>query len=264
MSDEWFSSKLAPNGDIEDGCHPEEAEALKGYLRGKKSAGEAARAMTRPVETADDPNDDLPHFYVLLLDALVELPSEHIEPLLELIQAIEDLPEPDFAAVEGSKRPDENLWRGLPHFANHWYDVGYRSGGWKMDAEATSGPERDALRIEHVRRAEIEARLVVAGLAGFPIDWGYEVVVDALEGDEVLLDFEVLAAAEWFIVCGRRFLHGAERGEKSYALKDEGMSSEQWSLWEQQLRNLQATSGVVGLAATRALEAMYRIKQDSA
>jgi hypothetical protein len=261
MSDEWFSAKLAPDGDVEDGCHPEEAEALKDYLRGRKSATDAARAMTRPVSTAKNPKDDLPRFYVLLLDALVELSSEHIERLLELIQAIENLPEPDFSGIESSKRPDEQLWKGLPHFANHWYDVGYRSGGWKMDAEAASGQKRDALRDEHVRRAEIEARLVLAGLAGIPIGWGYEVVVDALESDEALLDFEVPAAAEWVVACGQRFLQGAERGEKSYALKDEGMSLEQWSVWEQQLRKLQEQSGVVQRAATKAIDAMHRVKR---
>jgi len=38
-----------------------------------------------------------------------------------------------------------------------------------MDAEKTSGPERDALRRERVRRAEVEARLVMADLADISI-----------------------------------------------------------------------------------------------
>ena len=38
-----------------------------------------------------------------------------------------------------------------------------------MDAEKTSGPERDALRRERVRRAEAEARLVMADLADISI-----------------------------------------------------------------------------------------------
>ncbi|KAF1852227.1 uncharacterized protein K460DRAFT_300100, partial [Cucurbitaria berberidis CBS 394.84] len=196
MSDDWFSSKLAPEGNANDGCCPEEAEALKDFLRYKTTATEAAQTMTRPVLTAGSPKDDLSRLYILLLDALVELPSKHIELLLELLQAIENLPEPDFTAVQQSKRPHEKLWKGLPHFANLCYDVGYRSGSWKMDAEATGAPKRDALRDEHIRRAEIEARLVMAGLAGIPIDWGYEVVVGALQCDEALLDFEVPAAAE--------------------------------------------------------------------
>lgn len=259
MSDDWFSSKIAPNGDVEDGCHPEEAKALKDYLRRNTSTTQAAQALTRPVVTGESPRDDLPGLYGLLMDALVELPSEHIEPLLALIKAIENLPEPDFTAVEERKRPHEKLWKGLPNFGNHWYDVGYRSGSWKMDAEATSAPQRDSIRDEHVRRAEVEARLVMAGLAGIPIDWGYEVVVGALESDEALLDFEIPAAAEWFAVCGQRFRRGAEDGEKSYALTDGVMSLKQWSLWVERLKELQAQSGVIQRAATKALEAIDKV-----
>lgn len=262
MSDEWFSSKLAPDGDVEDGCHPGESEALKSYLRQGTTPNEAAQAITRPVVTAENPRDDLSRLYVLLIDALVELPSEHIEPLLALLQAIEDLPEPDFTAIQQSKRPYEKLWKGLPHFAHDWYDVGYRSGSWKMDAAATVAPKRDALRDEHVRRAEIEARLVMAGLAGLPIDWGYEVVVSALESDDALLDFEVPAAAEWFVVCGQRFRQGARKGEKSYALENGVMSLKQWSLWEERLRELQAKPGVVQCAVTKALDAMHEANRE--
>jgi hypothetical protein len=250
MSDDWFSSKLAP----EQENQPAEVNAIKDYLRQKTTATEAAQAITRPVVTAESPSKDLARLQILLLDALVELP-DHTEPLLALLQAIENLPEPDFTAVQPTKRPREKLWKGLPYFANRWYDVSYRSGSWKMDAEVASSPKRDALRNEHVRRAKVEARLVIAGLAGIPIDWGYKVIVDAL-GSDALLDFDVPAAAEWLVVCGHRFRQGAEQGEKSYALKDEGMSLKQWSLWEARLRELQAQSGIVQRAATKALDAM--------
>jgi hypothetical protein len=256
MSDDWFSSKLAP----EQENHPEEVEALKDYLRQKTTATEAAQAITRPVVTAECPRDDLSRLHILLLDALVELP-DHTELLLALLQAIENLPEPDFTAVQPTKRPQEKLWKGLPHFANRWYDVSYRSGSWKMDAEAASGPKRDTLRDEHVRKAEVEARLVMAGLAGIPIDWGYEVIDDAL-GSDALLDFEVPAAAEWFAICGQRFRQGAEEGEKSYVLKDEGMSLKRWSLWEARLRELQAQSGAVQRAATKALNAIHEADRE--
>lgn len=251
MSDDWFSSKLAP----EQENHPEEVGVLKNYLRQKTTATEAAGNITRPVVTSETPEDDLSRLQVLLLDALVDLP-DHTEPLLALLQAIEVLPEPDFTAVAPNKQPQEKLWRGLPYFANRWYDIGYRSGSWKMDAEKTSGSEHDTLRDEHVRRAEVEARLVMAGLAGIPIGWGYEVIEDALGGD-ALLDFEVPAAAEWFAVCGKRFRQGAGKGERTYALKDEGMSLERWALWEARLRELQAQSGVVRRAATKALDAIH-------
>ncbi|KAF2830133.1 hypothetical protein CC86DRAFT_392111 [Ophiobolus disseminans] len=258
MSDAWFSSKLAPDGDTTDGCHPDEATALAAYLHKTSTASEAAQAITRPIATAEDPKFDLPRIYSLLQDAFVELPAENIELLVALLQAIEDLPALDFSAVTEKERPDDTLWKGLPGFGHQWYDVGYRSGSWKTDAKVSIAPARDALRAGHVRRAEVEARLAMAGLASIPISWGYEVVVDSLEGNDVLLDFEVLAAAEWFVICARRFRDGADMGEKTYAIK-EGMSLERWEVWETRLGDLQRQAGVVGRAATRALDAMRAV-----
>jgi hypothetical protein len=252
MSDDWFAFKFLP----EQEYHPEEVQALKDYLRQNITATEAAQSITHMVVTSAAPKNEIPSLHGLLIDALMELP-DYTEPLLSLLQAIENLPEPDFTTLEPSKRPYEKLWKGLPQFGHQWYDYGYRSGSWKMDAEKTSGLERDKLRKEHVRRAEVEARLVMASLAGIPIDWGYEVVDDALRKD-ALLDFEVPAAAEWLGLCAKRFRRGAEEGEKSYVMKDEGMTLERWAAWESRLRELQAQSGVVQRAATKALDAMHR------
>lgn len=58
----------------------------------------------------------------------------------------------------------------------------------------------------------MEARLVHAGLAGVPLDWGYEVVADALERSDAVLDFEVPAAARWVVRCAGLFKRGAEGG----------------------------------------------------
>jgi hypothetical protein len=274
MSDDWFASRLAPDGDVEDGCHPEEAHAMKDYLRQRTTTVEAARAITRPIVTTDTPKKDLPRLWGFLEDALVQLPTEYIEPLMALIQAIESLPEPDFSAVEERHRPYDKLWSGLGGFGHMWSDT-YQSGNWKNNAEMAKGPQRDEMRDKHVRMAEIEARMVTARLGGIPIDWGYETVVNALESSNALLDFEVSAAAQWIVICGKRFRQGAEKGEKSWALKprstkssdaplqdprrvplDQVMSLERWSLWEERLRELQAEPGAVGDAATKALRAM--------
>ncbi|KAF2128745.1 hypothetical protein P153DRAFT_403619 [Dothidotthia symphoricarpi CBS 119687] len=217
MSDDWLSCKLAPDGDFEDGCHHEQADALKNYLHLKMIAKEAPQAVTRPVVVSENPRDELSRPYILLLDALVELPSEHIEPLLAL--------------------------KGLPHFGNLWSDVGYRSGSWKRDAEATAAPESNALLYKHVRRAETEARLVEV----------YDVIEDASESDGALLDLEVPAAAEWFGVYGQWFRPGTETGKKIYAHLDEVMSWKKWSLWEERLKKLQAQSGIVHCAVTKRL-----------
>lgn len=274
MSNDWFSSKLAPDGAVEDGCHPEEAQALKYYLRQETTATEAARAITHPIVTADNPGEDLARLWGFLMDSLLELPAEHTESLLELLQAIESLPQPDFTAIDESRRPCERLWRGLPGFGNLWSDS-YQSGGWRRTAAATSGPARGALLDTHVRKAEIEARLVTAGLGGISIDWGYEVVADALESGNALLDFEVPAAARWLVICGQRFRQGAENGEESWALKphitmssvtpsrdlweapsDQVLSLGRWSSWEGRLRELKGKQGVVRDAATTALGVM--------
>lgn len=277
MSDEWFSSKLAPDGDVEDGCHPEEAQAMKCYLRQETTASEAAQAVTHPIVTADNPREDLSRLWGFLMDSLLELSAEHTGSLLELLKAIENLSEPDFTAIDESQRPCEKLWRGLPGFGNLWSDS-YQSGSWRRAAAATNGPARGALRERHVRKAEIEARLATAGLGGIPIDWGYEVVADALESSNALLDFEVPAAARWVVICGQRFRQGAENGEESWALKphvttssmtpsrdlwetssDQVMSLGRWSWWERRLRELQqGNQGVVQEAAATALDAMSK------
>lgn len=276
MSDAWFSYKLAPDGDVEDGCHPEEAQAMKYYLRQRMTAAEAARAITNPIITADNPREDLARLWGFLMDSFVELPIAHTEPLLKLAKAVESLPEPDFAAVDEEKWPSEKLWRGLNGFGHLWADS-YQSGCWKDTATASCGPERDALRDTHVRKAEVEARFVMAGLGDITIDWGYEVVADALESSAALLDFEVPAAARWLVICGHRFRQGAEDGEKSWALKsritkssracspnlwkassDQIMSLDRWSWWEGRLRELQGKDGVIQDAATTALDAMHK------
>ncbi|OTB02434.1 hypothetical protein M426DRAFT_24759 [Hypoxylon sp. CI-4A] len=269
MSNAWFSNKLAPDGDVEDGCHPDEAEALKKYLRREIVAEEAAQSISRPIANASNPGEDLPRLWALLIDALTELPSENIEPLIALIKAIEDLPEPDMADVEESKRPAHGkLWRGLPGFGHLYADM-HQSSDWREDALKADATDRDRLREYHVRKAKVEARLAVAGLASIPIDWGYETVADALESSDALLDFQIPAAAKWLEIAGARFREGVTKGEESWALdrkRDlwEGgkvMTMERYALWRDRLENLKVQThyahyDVTLQAAERALEFM--------
>ncbi|KAI2468848.1 hypothetical protein F4781DRAFT_247893 [Annulohypoxylon bovei var. microspora] len=121
-------------------------------------------------------------------------------------------------AIEERKRPAHGkLWRGLPGFGHLYADI-HQSTDWREKALKAEATERGRLREYHTRKAEIEARLAVAGLASIPIDWGYETVADALESSDALLDFQIPAAAEWLDIAGARFREGAAKSEESWAL----------------------------------------------
>ena len=236
---------------------------LKNYLRHQASASEAARAITLPIEQSEDPDNDLPRLYGFIMDALIELPEENLDSLVELVKSIEQLPEPDFDAVDESKRPTHGrLWRGLPGFGHLYSDCDpYRHGEWpKKYQNAKNDGQRDSLRNEYVRRAAVEARLVMAG-DSLPIDWGYETVTHALEQKDCVVELELPAAAQWLITAGRRFYEGAKK-EESYALENKGglwtggrvMTLARWLLWRQRLEELTGSSQIASIAGKGAVE----------
>lgn len=276
MSEEWFAEKLAPDGDTEDGIHPIEAESLKSYLQKRVSVEEAAVAITKPVETSSDPKEDLPRLWGFLMDALIELPSEVTESLVELLRAIELLPEPDLSRVDKSKWPPHGtLWRGLPGFGHQYVDT-YQYDRWRDRAvHAKDAAERDRIRALQVKKANVEAQLVMAGdIGGIDIAFGYECVTDALErniDDDFVLEVEIWATAKWFEVAGGRFRDGAARGEENWALDRAGhrkdfdvwkgkksVTWERWSFWRSRLESLQPRSRGVEQAAKKALEGMQK------
>ena len=260
MSDEWFQEKIAPDSDTEDGCHPPAAQALKAYLRHQTDAKSGAQSMTQPIITATNPRDELWRLWTLLEDALVELPESEIDNLLHLIKAIEDLPEPDFSALPPNHHPPHGkLWKELPGFGHLWSD-GYQGG--LQNILARSDPsERDQLRNQHVRKAYVEARLAVAGLAGIPLDWGYETVTNALEFRDAVLDFEVPAALQWLVVARRCILADADVRKQSWALERDSslwkgekvMTHRRWAFWVDRLSKLRDESEVVRNAVDYAL-----------
>lgn len=279
MTDAWYTSKIAPNGDTNDnegGCDPEEAQALKIYLRHKTTPTEAAKAMTRPISTTADPQDELHHLWGLIQDAFLELPQENIAHLITLMQAIEHLPNPA-AIPNDSGHPDDRFWKESPGFGNLWADMS-PTYCWRGTVHGSIGGRRDELRADHVRRAQVEAKLVDAGLAGITLHWGYEVVADALESSNAIFEFEVPAAVEWLVVCGQRFREGAKRGEQSWGLKkgdrepsrdlwkvddDVVMTMERWMFWKERLRGFQVDP-VLARDVRRALEAMEEAESTTA
>jgi hypothetical protein len=275
MSDSWFASKIAPNGDTNDnegGCDPQEARALRAYLRRRTTASEAAYAITRPVSKVANPRDELHHLWGLVQDAFMELSHEHTSPLIALMQAIEELPNP-IAVPNESRHPDDGFWRESPGFANLWADM-YPRYCFRANVDGSAGELREAMRIDHVRQAHVEAQLVYVGLAGLTIHWGYEIVADALESSDAILDFEVLAAVEWLVVCGKRFEEGAGKREQSRALQrgtgkqlrdlwktddDTVMTMERWRFWKERLRGFQVDPELVR-EVRRAFEAMEEVE----
>ncbi|KAI4860190.1 hypothetical protein F4820DRAFT_437557 [Hypoxylon rubiginosum] len=80
--------------------------------------------MSQPIVNVSNPGENLARLSDILIDALIELPSDKIESLITLVKAIYNLPEPDMADREESKRPAHGkLWRGLPDFGHLYADI---------------------------------------------------------------------------------------------------------------------------------------------
>ncbi|KAF7502768.1 hypothetical protein GJ744_005185 [Endocarpon pusillum] len=76
--DACFDQKMVPDDAPEDGCHPDEVQALQDYYHKRTSTNEAAKVIRRPVEYSRDPYGNLYRLWALLVDALVKLPATQI------------------------------------------------------------------------------------------------------------------------------------------------------------------------------------------
>ena len=264
MSDAWFNEKIVPEGAPEDGCHPNEAQALKDYCHIKTSAKEAAQAITRPIENSKDPGAHLYRLWSLLIDALVEFPAAQLPALIQLLDAIQQLPEPDLTGRRTENTPaDGFLWRKLPGFGHMWADE-HKQDDWHRTLAASDPANRVYLRAKHVRTANIEARLAIADVGGIPLDWGYDCIADALERHDAVLDFEIPATAEWIAIAGKRLYAGAVAGAESWALarrrdfgkEEKAMSLERWSFWERRMDEVLGQSEATRDAANAAVRDM--------
>lgn len=271
MSDEWFEGKIATADAPEDGCHPDEAKALQDYYHKKVTAQEAAQALTRPIESSENPYDNLYRLWGLLIDALVELPETEISNLVQLLDAIQRLPNPNLTERQtGNASSEGSFWRGLPRFGHMWADE-HKQDHWR-DTLSTKDPAKRAIqRAKHIRKARVEAGLTVANVGGIPLDWGYDCIADALECRNAVLDFEIPAAAEWIAVAGNRLLAGAIDGRESWALerrrdfqKEEAkMSKDRWSFWLKRMEELFVQSEIAMVAAQAAGQGMEALTTGS-
>lgn len=278
MSDAWFKEQIAPDGAAEDGCHPNEAQALQSYLNNKTTPQEAAHAITQPILSSEDSGANLYRLWNLLQDALVELSATYIPRLINLLQAIQDLPDPDLTSkpTETAAPPKHSFtWKGLPIFGHLWADV-HKQDDWRNDLSTTlsSCPtfsdrlkKRQELRAAHIKKANVEAHLTVANVGSIPLDWGYDAIADALELDTAVVDFEIPAAREWIEVTGKELYQGAKEGKESWALsrkrdmgrEDGRMSLSRWGFWEERMRECQERGEVVGDAGKGAGEEMRKL-----
>ncbi|KAL8898105.1 MAG: hypothetical protein Q9192_002252 [Flavoplaca navasiana] len=127
------------------------------------------------------------------------------------------------------------------------------------------------MRSAHVRKAEIEAHLVVAEVGGIPLHWGYDCIADGLKHRDAVPDFEVPAAARRITIAGDRLYAGAVNGIKSWALerrRDLGkeaavMTLDRWLLWEERMEGLREQTEEVAGAAETAIRALKRIRLGS-
>lgn len=272
MSDAWFDNEIAPDGAKEDGCHPDEAQALKSYLRGELTAEQAACKITKPTETDADPGNHISNLWGFVQDALIDIPSARGK-VIQLLQEIQKLPPVDMTNKERNSwltDPSEELWRDLPAFINLWSDT-YR---WKYTHEDFHQHE-DKYTSEHWDKvsadahtyANIEAQFLAGRVDGAPADWGFMCVCDALERSNAMLDVELPAAKEWLVIAGQLLRDHKVSEHEGYALGMqrnlwEGgkcMSKERWAFWKERLmsaRQDQRLKEATKQAAKEALDAM--------
>jgi hypothetical protein len=149
------------------------------------------------------------------MSALIELLSEHTSDLINLL-AIQDVSEPD---IKGEGEEEKTLlgpiWWGFG-FGYMWLD-NYKSDSWRNYLNGKDAASLADMREEHIKRVEIGARLVMVDY--FPLGWGYEVIADALERKDAVLDSEIPAAGQYIEIMGHRLYAGAVNGEESWALE---------------------------------------------
>ena len=245
MSDEWFSEKRAPDGKTEDGCHPDEAQALKAYLQGSLTPSEAAYDITRPIASAKDKDSDLPRLWCLLIDALIELPESNIPALFRLLEAIQRLPETELEDQPSYTHGSKTLWRNLHGFGHEWSDE-LKQDNWRKIIKASTPEEREELGAAYIKQASIEAWMVGWGIGAFPLDWGYRCIADALECSDAVFDCEIMAAREWLVVVGDQIRYGAVfeadgpafRRKRDLWKREERMNLERWEFWRRRVREL--------------------------
>jgi len=277
MSQAWYDKAIAPDDDPEDGCRPEEAQALKPCSDDKIEVAEAARLITNPTESSQNPGADLQNLWALLHNASVELPNSQ-QKVIHLISNIKNSPKFDLDA-HGKKRSgplqslSSSLWHDLPPFANDWYDGNwwYYHNQWREKPELYSSHDK-IVHISNLARAE--ALFAQTDILGERVKYeGLSRLCDTLEDSNAVIKIEIHAIREW-LVNARDLLYEMSRiphehlllfsnndikdkiakGEMHFNIKDkrdfwQGSSSsspERWNFWKKRLQELQSDADLDG------------------
>ncbi|CAD0092386.1 unnamed protein product [Aureobasidium mustum] len=270
MSQAWYDRAIAPDGEPEDGCRPEEAQALRLYLEDEIAVTEAARLITLPTESSEDPGADLPNLWGVLQDALIELPNSQ-QKVVHLISNIQNLPDFDLD-LHGKKRsgplgrPSSSLWHDLSSFANNWYDCNwwYYQNEWRKKPHLYTSPEKRD-QITNISRAE--ALFAHTNILGELVRYqGLSRLCDTLEDRKAVFEIEIYAVREWLVQAGDQLYDMSKTPHEHYLLfsnndikdmiakhemhvvsKDKrdlwqgsgGSSLERWKFWKKRLQELQ-------------------------
>ena len=282
MSDSWFEYAIAPDGIQEDGCRPEEAQALRAYLRDEITVIEAAKEIVRPTEECENPLEDLPNLWGVLQDALIQLPNLQSK-IVELICSIKQ--RPDSGSVKSSST---RFWLNLPSFGHQWYDGNwwYYQNHWRNHPDTYRSPEKLA-QIANIARTEALFVMVDADVLGEGLKFeDLARICDTLEDSKALLDIELPTVQEWLSHAGpilydlsrtphehyllrsckdfRRQvkegkIHAVKQNERDLWQGEGGTSIERWKFWRERLQHLQNDSNLLGSTretAKIALDAM--------
>lgn len=245
MQETWYQSKTAPTEaalSAGDGCHPDEANALRNFLKGEYSVQEAAKKITEPIFSEANPKENLYRLWAFLCDALVELSDEECQKTIELLSAIEQLPS-----------NTQNLeWKGLPGFGNMWHDLYqmHLDGPCTWEKDVLTNSRREDLR-QHFRRiGEAEAQLCLRSIGDIPLSWGFD-VVNLLAQNRNGLNILLSEVEVWLEVAGEelkgefgrssemRWYSRRLAGDMKGKQESVGASlAEHWSIWKAKLLEL--------------------------
>ncbi|OJJ81810.1 uncharacterized protein ASPGLDRAFT_83984 [Aspergillus glaucus CBS 516.65] len=224
VSPSWFTDAISPDGDPDNGCHPQEAQALRDYHEGKITIQEAAYAISRPTATSQSTelNCERNKSWNLLIAALEEWPEPESSPIFALLKEMENIPEPAIREEAKHSVTSDPFWKELPD-----------------DTDL-----RRQLREKYIHIAALETRLVDEKIGPISLDWGYECLTDVFERREAIPDIQVLMAAEWLKRLARRIFDGALKQEEDWPFKRDylnlrkggnAMTVERWQYWKSRL-----------------------------